>query len=108
MPKFNFKKFLRIVEAFAPVVLSNVPKGEKIAPLIPVIIHGIQEAEQIPGASGAEKKAHVLEVVSAGVTAVNATGKVKLDPVEVADIASKGVDLTVQIVNDVHAAHPGE
>ena len=79
-------KFLDIIKLVAPVILASVPKGDKIAPLVPVIANGIAEAEQIKGASGAEKKAHVLSIVDAGVTSVNATGKLHLDPSEVHEI----------------------
>lgn len=97
-------KWLELVRTLAPVILAVVPKGDKIAPLVPVILHGIAEAEAIKGATGEQKKAHVLELVQTGVTAANATGKVHLDPAELGAATSKGIDAVVQGVNAVHAA----
>lgn len=104
--KFNLHKFLSIVEVVGPVVLASVPHGEKIAPMIPTITNAIGEAEQIKGASGAEKKAHVLSIVQAGVATANATGKVTLDPAEVATIASHGVDAVIGTVHAIEHATP--
>lgn len=100
----KFSKFLNLVNLIAPIVLSNVKGGEKIVPVIPTIVHGIQEAEQIKGASGSEKKAHVLNVVAAGVNAANATGKVKLDPAEVQHVASSGIDTVIDAIHAIDGA----
>ncbi len=97
-------KFLSIIKLVAPVVLASVKGGEKIAPLVPVITGAIEEAEQIHGATGAEKKAHVLNVVSAGVTAANATGKVKMDPAEVQAVASDGIDAVIGTLHVIDGA----
>lgn len=102
--KFDFHKFLAVVSQVGPMVLGAVPGGEKIAPLIPTITHAITEAEAIKGASGAEKKAHVLAVVAAGVATANATGKVTLDPTEVEQIASTGVDAVIGTVHVIAGA----
>lgn len=103
--KFHLHAFLDLVGKLAPVVLSAVPGGDKIAPLIPVITHAVTEAEQIKGASGADKKAHVLNVVDAAVTTLNATGKVKLDPAEVQAISANGIDAVIGAVHVVADAH---
>jgi hypothetical protein len=74
-----------------------------------MIMNGIDEAEQLPGASGAEKKAHVLALVATGVSITNATGKSHLDPVAIATIAGHGIDAvvgTVNVVRDAHKAAP--
>jgi hypothetical protein len=92
-------RFKQLLSMLAPVVLTAVPGGEKIAPFVPVIVHGIDEAEQIKDATGAEKKAHVLEIVKASVTVANATGKVKLDPAAVHAVASKGIDSVVGAID---------
>lgn len=99
-------KWLDLVKLLAPIVLANVKGGDKIATVIPVVVQGIQEAEQIKGAKGPEKKDHVLNVTDAAVTALNATGKVKLDPQEVRATVSDGIDTVVQTVNLVHGARP--
>jgi hypothetical protein len=104
--KFHLDKFISIVRLLGPVVLAAVPGGQKIAPLIPTITGAIEDAEAIQGATGAEKKAHVLAIVEAGVATANATGKVTLDPAEVAAIADTGIDTVVQTIKVVEKAHP--
>jgi hypothetical protein len=104
MAKFDLKKFLAILNAIAPVILLTVPGGEKVALLVPVIVGAIGEAQAIPGATGPEKKAHVLAIVAASVTTANATGKVTLDPAEVAAVADKGIDAVVGTIHVVNGA----
>lgn len=102
--KFNLTKFLGIVNALAPVVLLAVPGGAVIAPIVPVIVNAITEAEQISGASGPEKKAHVLNIVDAAVVTANATGKVHINPTEAADAASHGIDAVIGAVAVIEGA----
>lgn len=93
-----------MVGIFAPIILLNAPKGDKIAPFIPQIVNGIIEAEQIPGATGAQKKDHVMKIVKTGAVIANATGKVNLDPDEIAGITSKGIDLTIDVMHAANGA----
>jgi hypothetical protein len=102
--KLTSNKWFALITGLAPLILSNIKGGDKIAPVIPVIVSGIQEAEQIKGASGADKKAHVLKTVEAGVAAANATGKVKLDTAEVQAVASDGIDAVIGAVHVVEGA----
>lgn len=102
--KFNLSKFLSLVRVLGPVVLASVPGGEKIAPHIDTIVDAIGEAQQIKGATGAEKKAHVLAIVAAGVTEANASGKVHLEPAEAQAIASHGIDAVIGTVHVVEGA----
>jgi len=104
--KFDFRKFLAVVGAVGPMVLTMVPGAGVIAPLIPVIIHAIGEAEAIKGATASEKKQHVLAVVEAGVASANATGKVKLDLAEVLEVSSTGIDTVIGTVNIIAKAKP--
>jgi hypothetical protein len=103
--KFDLTKFLMIVNGVGPLLLLAVPGGEKIAPLIPVITYAIGEAEQIKGATGEQKKAHVLDITNAAVLTLNATGKVKLDPAEVAKVAGSGIDT---VIGTVHLIEGGK
>lgn len=103
--KFHLDAFKNAVRVFAPIVLPMIPHGDKIAPLIPTITGAIEEAEAIKGASGAEKKAHVLAIVQAGVATANATGHVTLNPAEVGAIASNGIDAVIGAVKAVEQAH---
>lgn len=104
--KFNLHKFLEVVGQIGPVVLAAVPGGEKIAPLIPKIVHAIGEAEAIKGATGTEKKARVLNVAHEAAAIASATGKVKMDPAEVEAIVSAGVDAVIGTVHVIDGAKP--
>ncbi len=103
--KFDFHKFLAIVATVGPGVLL-LTGGGAIAPLVPVIIHAIGEAEAIKGATAAQKKAHVLAIVEASVATANATGKVQLDLPEVLAVSSTGIDTVIGTVNIVAKAKP--
>lgn len=97
----------QLVAVLGPLVLANVKHGDKIAPLVPTIVHGITEAESMKGATGAEKKAHALEIVNDAVTAINSVkGSDLLDPVDAHDAAAHGIDTVVATVNLVHKANP--
>lgn len=104
MAKMDFNKFLTLLNLLGPAVLLNVKGGEKIAPLVAVITSAIGEAQQIKGATGAEKKAHVLAIAAAAVTVANTSGKVQLDPEEVQTVASDGIDAVVGVLHVVQGA----
>jgi len=106
--KFDFHKFLAVVNQIGPVVLAAVPGGEKIGPLIPKVVAAIGEAEQIKGASGADKKRHVMNVFNTAVGIANSTGKVKIDAAGAAAAASTGIDTVIQTVNVIKDAKPDE
>jgi len=102
--KFNLTKFIAVVSQIAPVILAAVPGGDRIGPLIPDITRAITAAEQMKGATGAAKKAHVLTIVKGSVATANATGKVTLDPAEVERVASDGVDAVIGTVHVIEGA----
>lgn len=99
MGKFNLSRFLDVLAKVGPVMLPLVPGGGAISILIPTIVSAIGEAEQLKGATGPEKKAHVLSIVEAGVDVANSTGKVRLDPAEVRAVASEGIDTVVSAIH---------
>lgn len=96
-------KWLDILKMVGPIVVAvTVPGGQLLAP---IIVGAIESAEKLPGASGAEKKAHALELVKAGAAAANAvTGKVKIDPEQAVAVARSGIDTVVGAVNLVATA----
>lgn len=98
------KKWLSLAANLAPLVLMGIP-GMPIV-LVPLIVHGIQEAQQIAGASGAAKKAHVLASVTDGIAAVNGVkGKQVVDPAIVTTVVSPAIDTTIGVIKAVQAAH---
>ena len=104
MAKFDLAKFLQILAFVGPAVLVAVPGGAALAPLVPVIISAIGDAQAIKGATGAEKKAHVLKIATAAVTVANSTGKVRLSETEVEDVAGKGIDAVIGTIHIVQGA----
>lgn len=73
--------------------------------LLPLIMHGIQTAESMKGASGPEKKAKAIELVRTGLAGVEtATGKHPLDIPEAAEAVDNGIDAVVHAVNSVQKA----
>lgn len=102
--KLSGNKWFQLITGLAPLILANVKGGDKITSVIPVIVAGIQEAEAIAGASGAQKKDHVLKTVEVGVAAANATGKVQLNAEEVKQAASDGIDAVISVVHVVEGA----
>lgn len=97
-------RFADIAKAVAPVALVFVPG---VPPSIgPLIGHAIAEAEAIPGASGADKKAHVLGVVKDALDTAAAAGKPLGDASVIVPAVSQATDAVVASVNAIKAAHP--
>ena len=82
----------------------DLDKVLSLAPLIPTILNAIKEAEQIQGATGPEKKGHVLAVVDAAVAVVNQVGQVHLDPAEVHQVAGTAIDTIIGVIHLIDAA----
>ncbi len=101
--KFSLDRFVEIVDRLAPAVLALTPGGEKIRPLVPKIVKGIKEAQAIKGATGAEKKQHVLNTITAGAYVAAAAG-VHVSSQEIAEIASRGIDTVIEAVHVIHGA----
>lgn len=101
--KFHLDRFVEIVDRLGPAVLAVVPGGDKIAPLVPKIVHGIKEAQAMKGASGADKKQHVLNVITDGADVAAAAG-VHVSSEEITAIASHGIDTVIEAVHVVEDA----
>lgn len=98
----DWKTFGRILEQIAPIALAIVPGIPPV--LIPVIVHGIQTAENL-GGTGPEKKAQAMDLVKTGILAANLTaGKQLVDPNTI-HVVSNAVDTVVGVVNAIQA-HP--
>lgn len=94
-------QWLNILVKVGPVIGLLVPGlDEKV---VPFIITGIAEAKQLQGASNEERKAHVVALVNAGTSALNAaTNKQVVDVEGLTAATSRGIDAIVQGVNAVH------
>ena len=97
----DWKTFGRLVEQLAPIALAvtGVPPV-----LVPIVVHGIQAAEQL-GGSGAEKKASAIDLVNTAILGTNlAAGKQVVDPNAIHAV-SNGIDAVVGVVNLINK-HP--
>ena len=93
-------KWLDLLKAIGPAVVAAVVPGGPV--LAPIIVSAIAEAEHIKGATGAEKKAHALNLVAAGAAGVNAVAnKVVIDPSQAVAAAASGIDSVVGAINAV-------
>ena len=100
-------KWLKILEQIGPIIIATtVPGGALIAP---AVVQAIAHAEQIKGATGAEKKAHVEAIASLAAQSLNAAaGESKIDPALVSATAGQVIDAVVGAVNIVHQAQGPE
>lgn len=100
---FDFRKFLAVLSEIAPPILKGVG-GEALVPLVPLIVTGIAEAEKLPGASGAEKKATVLELVKKATAGTNIVRPGTIDPALVESAAGHAIDAVITSVKAVQGA----
>lgn len=99
---FDLKGFLRVAGFVAGPVLTAVGVP---APVVPLVIHGIQVAENATNGdgspkTGAEKKAIALDAVQTGIAAVNAVKPNSIDP-DVIKVVDNGIDTTVGVINAI-------
>lgn len=70
--------------------------------LVPLIIHGVQVAEKMKGATGPEKKEIAIDLIKTGLKGTEtATGKDILDDDEAMDAVSEGIDAVIHAVNTI-------
>src|SRR5260370_3811416 len=99
--KFSWSVFAHLAQVLAPIIISTI--NPKLAPLASAIGSGIVEAESIPGASGADKLKHVLNITDQAAAGVNnAIGKQVVDPIGLHEAATEAIDTTVAILNLAH------
>lgn len=99
-------KWQDVFNMLAPSVLGVVSAAKpEFTPFASIILAGAKEAQALPGATGQEKKDHVLALVGLGASAANATGKTHIDVRELLATASAAIDTTIKAVNVVHNSH---
>lgn len=100
MGKPDIRKWITFALQFLPLVLAA--KGVPDAIIEPLVKASV-EAEGFPGATGLEKKAHVMEIARDTIAVVNETaGKQTINPTRVIGLVSDGIDLGVRVVELVH------
>ena len=101
----HFTDFLKAVEQLAPIVLPLT--GVPVA-LVPFVVHGIQIAEQLPGATGAQKLSAAVELTNNGVAALNTVKPGSIDADKVNTALVSGINATIAAVNAVKSAKKPE
>jgi hypothetical protein len=95
-----------LAAVLGPALLANVPHADKIAPYVPNIVDGIAEAQLIKGATGPDKRAHVLNILADAASSANlAKGHVAVDPSELQLVGGAAIDTVVGALKIVHNAH---
>lgn len=93
--------FLKIARTVGPVVLQFTP----LAPIAGAVSAAIGEAQQIEGASGQEKLAHVTAIAIQAAHAANEqAGHMMIDPSVVAATAATAISTAVGAIKIVHDA----
>lgn len=100
----NIGRWIQIAAQFAPQVLLFTP----LAPIAGIVSQAIQEAEQIKGATGPQKLAHVTNIAIDAAAATNAkVGRMVIDPNAVRVASASAISTVVTIINGIdHAAVP--
>lgn len=91
--------WLDAIAHLAPFILPLIPGLPPV--LIPFIVHGIQTAEVIPGASSATKLAAALDEVNTGIAALNALKPNTINPSLSTSAILSGINTTVAVANVV-------
>ena len=87
-----------VFELTLPILGAFVPGA---VPFLPLIHVGVLEADGLIGATGTEKRAHVLNLVAIGAATASATGKFQIAPADAQAIAAK----VITVVDGIRAAH---
>lgn len=97
------KKWLHVAQTVLPFIAVFYPAA---APFVPFINAGVAEAAEFVREDGetdeqydARRRQHVHGVVNVGVGALNASGKVKIDPA----VAQSTTSAVFQTIDAVHA-----
>lgn len=102
---FNFGQWSGILTMVLPLVLMLVPGGAALAPVASVILKGMMDAQQKPGATGASKKAYVLTLVQDAAVGTNLIKPNTIDPDLTVEAAGHAVDAVISVVNAIQTAH---
>jgi len=96
--KLSTNKWFGLVKMLAPMILSTV--NPRLAPIADKITYGIEEAEAIKGASGADKLKHVQNIALDAANSINAaTGKETVDKASLNEAVQEGVDTVIAVLN---------
>ncbi len=91
----DWKSIIRII---LPIIIAQ--KAPKLAPLVPAIIDGIEQAEDLITAKGTDKLDHVVDLTKTAAVAINTVkGKEVISPDEIGSVAGDAISTAVGITN---------
>lgn len=95
--------WLDLAKLLIPMIIAM--KFPQLAPVAGTIAAGVSEAEEIPGASGADKLAHVSNLANAAVASINGiANKPIIDPTTANTAIVSAINTAVAVTNLVHGA----
>lgn len=101
----NRQKWIQMVSSIGLMALAYTP----LAPMAPYVAQSIQDAELLPGASGADKLSHVVSLVRNGIAAANAQAGRQVIDTQLSDtLIQQAISTAVSVVNIVHQAHAAD
>lgn len=97
---FDWRKFAQIVEVVAPITLAAAGVPSQFTSLV---VHGVQiaQAAEQEGAgpkTGSEKKSIAMDIITTGLSAVNAVKPGTVDVSQLTSVISSGIDDTIAAV----------
>ncbi len=97
----NWKQIVNLLTPIVvPILLSKVPHGALLAP---IVASAITTAEDMTGQSGAQKLAAAQQITDLGIAGINAAaGTTKIDPVAVHQTLADGISAVVSAANLIH------
>lgn len=99
--KISKSTWFRIIRLLAPIIIARtVPHGKLLAPIAAA---GIEEAENMSKATGADKLKHVSSMIEIGARAANATGKVAIDVEKTTLAAEAAISVVVDLANKIES-----
>ena len=94
--KLSWSAFAKALIQYGPFLLMMTP----LAPIAPAVIQAILEAEQIKGATGPEKLAHVMAIITTAAEALNLqAGHEVVDMAKLQQTGAAIISAIIAIVN---------
>ena len=86
------------------IALISLGSNPKTAPLVPFVVRGIQEAEDLKNAKGKDKLTHAVTIAKEGVAAVNAVKPGTINEAAVDAVIASSISAVVDSANVIKNA----
>jgi hypothetical protein len=102
----RMNRWLALVQTLAPILAAAAIPGPAGPIVGGLIAHGIEVGESMHDATGAEKLAHVKDLVNTGVAGVNAVRPNTVDPALVDATSTAVINASIQAANLIKKTPP--